>query len=139
MDSILGVSGPISVESTLDRFDRSFAAGDLDGIVSLFSDDAVLLVHRQPSIAGRAAVRDAFGEVFAAFDTSDYESRYDTIEVHVDSAYVMGDIVEGLRPQDGGSGIRVYVRVVLFFRRIDLSWVITRLLTGRFAPDEPLP
>jgi ketosteroid isomerase-like protein len=98
-----------------------------------------VLVHRQPAIAGQAAVRDAFGEVFAAFDTSDYESRYDTIEVHVDSAYVMGDIVEGLRPQDGGSGIRVYVRVVLFFRRIDLSWVITRLLTGRFAPDEPLP
>ena len=130
------MSDETTVESLLSRFDRTFAEGRLEAFVSLFADDALVLFHHQPAIVGRHAIRGSFSDVFAAFDTSEYESHYDTVEVHPEAAYVIGDIVEVLRPQAGGRATRVRARVVLFLRRIDGTWLITRLLTGRAAPNE---
>jgi len=125
-----------TVEWLLDRFDGSFASGDLDTFASMFTDDAIVLFHYLPPVVGRAAIRDAFGEVFEAFDTSDYRSRYHTVETHPGAAYAIGDIVEVLRPRAGGHGTRVLPRLVLFKRRVNGSWYITRLLTARAAPNE---
>lgn len=86
---------------------------------------------------GKQAVRASFASVFASFDTSAYEPRYEMIDVHGDRAYVLASFEEVLRPRDGQPGIRVHGRIVQFWRREeDGEWRVVVLLTARSAPDE---
>ena len=123
--------------AALDAFDRAFIEGCAEELGALFADDAQLLLHNQPTIVGQQSITEAFRETFAAFDTSAYEPAYDTVEVYTDRAYVLGAFTEVLRPREGGPGLAVVGRVVLFWRREpDGVWRTTRVLTSRSAPDE---
>ena len=123
--------------AALEAFDRAFIEGRADELGALFADDAKLLLHHQPAIVGRQSITEAFRDTFAAFDTSAYEPTYDTVEVHKDNAYVLASFTEVLRPREGGPGLAVVGRVVLFWRREpDGVWRTTRVLTSRSAPDE---
>jgi ketosteroid isomerase-like protein len=122
----------------LRAFDETFRRGDLEELARLFAPDIELLVHQQEAIVGKDSAGRAFGRVLEMFDTSDYAPRYDVIEVHGDRAYVLGPFEETLSSRSGEPGIRVHGRVVLFWRRDEEGWRITRLLTGRSAPDEPI-
>ena len=123
--------------AALDAFDRAFIEGRAEELGALFADDAQLLLHNQPTIVGQQSITEAFRETFAAFDTSAYEPAYDTVELHTHNAYVLASFTEVLRPREGGSGIAVAGRVVLFWRREpDGVWRTTRALTSRSAPDE---
>jgi ketosteroid isomerase-like protein len=126
--------------AALEAFDRAFIEGRAEELGALFADDAKLLLHYQPAIVGRQSITEAFRETFAAFDTSAYEPTYDTVEVHKDNAYVLASFTEVLRPREGGHGLAVVGRVVLFWRRgPDRVWRTTRVLTSRSAPDEEVP
>ena len=126
--------------AALEAFDRAFIEGRADELGALFADDGKLLLHHQPAIVGRQSITEAFRETFAAFDTSAYEPTYETVEVHTDSAYVLGSFTEVLRPRAGGPGLAVAGRIVLFWRREpDGRWRVTRALTSRSAPDEEVP
>src|SRR3712207_4736946 len=123
--------------AALDLFDRAFIEGRAEELGALFADDAQLLLHNQSTIVGQQSITEAFRETFAAFDTSAYEPAYDTVEVHTDRAFVLGAFTEVLRPREGGPGLAVVGRVVLFWRREpDGVWRTTRVLTSRSAPDE---
>jgi len=125
------------LEEALRAFDEAFRRGHLDELSRLFSPDIQLLVHEQEAIVGKDGAGRAFGQVLEMFDTSDYTPRYGVIEVHGDQAYVLGAFEETLSPRSGEPGTRVRGRVVLFWARDEEGWRITRLLTGRSAPDEP--
>ena len=126
--------------AALDAFDRAFIEGHAEELGALFADDAQLLLHYQPAIVGRQAVTEAWRETFAAFDTSAYEPTYETVEVHTDNAYVLASFTEVLRSREGGPGLAVAGRIVLFWRREpDGVWRVTRVLTWRSAPDEEVP
>jgi ketosteroid isomerase-like protein len=123
--------------AALDAFDRAFIEGRAEELGALFADDAQLLLHNQRTIVGQQSITEAFRETFAAFDTSAYEPTYETVEVHTDNAYVLASFTEVLRSREGGPGLAVVGRVVLFWRRgPDGVWRVTRVLTSRAAPDE---
>ena len=127
-----------AVRDMLARFDRSFVAGDAEAFVALFAEDALVMPNNEPSVSGRAAIRDGFADLFADMDTSDYRSQYQTVVVHATEAYVIGDVTEVLRPRDGSAGVRVQARVVLFLRQVGGEWRISHMLTSRSAPDQRL-
>jgi ketosteroid isomerase-like protein len=124
------------VEEALRGFDEAFRRGDLDELARFFASDIQLLVHQQEAIVGKDDAGRAFGQVLEMFDTQSYAPRYEVIEVHGDRAYVLGPFEETLSPRSGEPGIRVHGRAVLFWRRDEEGWRITRLLTARWAPDE---
>jgi ketosteroid isomerase-like protein len=131
-------SSRAELEEGLRAFDEAFRRGDLAELTRLFAPDIQLLVHQQEAIVGKDGAARAFGQVLEMFDTSDYTPRYEVIEVHGDRAYVLGPFEETLSPRSREPGIRVHGRVVLFWRRDEEGWRVTRLLTGRSAPDEPI-
>jgi len=123
-------------DEALATFSRSFATGDGETFVGLFADDAKALLHEEPALEGAAAIREMFMGLFAMVDTAGFEVDYDTIDVQGDRAYVLASFRETLRPKDGTSAIRVDGRLVCFWRRAeDGRWQVTRVLTGRAAPD----
>jgi ketosteroid isomerase-like protein len=129
-------SSDAELKNTIEAFDRAFSEGRLEEFSEFFAGDAQLLVHQQETVVGKEAIRASFGPVFDGFDTSAYEPRYETIDVHGDRAYVLASFSEVLRPRDGQPGIRIRGRVVQFWRREDAVWRIARLLTARSAADE---
>jgi ketosteroid isomerase-like protein len=124
------------LRKSLDAFDRAFSAGRLDELLAFFADDAQLLLHHQETRIGKKPIRDTFGPVFDGFDTSAYQPRYESIDVHGNLAYVLASFDEALRPRDGQPGVRIHGRTVQFWRREEGGWRIVMLLTARSAPEE---
>ena len=120
-------------------FDRAIRQGDAGNLEAFFAEDARLFWHHEQAIDGRAAIGAAYRDLFDAFDTSDYEPAYDSIEVHGDAAYALAEFRETLRRRQAGPSLLVRGRSVFFWRReSDGAWRVTRLLTGRSAPTEEL-
>lgn len=107
------------LDEALTTFSRSFATGDGETFVGLFTKDAKALLHEEPALVGAAAIRDMFMRLFAKVDTAGFEVYYDTIDVQGDRAYVLASFRETLRPKDGTSAIRVDGRI--------LPWPSTRV------------
>lgn len=120
----------------LATFTQAFAAGDAEHFVGFFADDARVLLHEQPALVGRAAIGQAFAQLFATVDTGGFEVEYDIGDLHDDRAYVLATFRETLRPRDGAPAIEVDGRLVCFWHREkDGTWKLTRVLTGRASPD----
>ncbi len=130
----------LRLQDALAAFDTTFRAGDGARFEAFFTEDSRLFFHEQPPIEGRAAIGAAYRNLFADVDTSAYQPDYHSIDVHGDTAYVIADFRETLRPWEAGSSVLVHGRIVLFWRREpDGVWRVTRLLTSRSAPEEELP
>lgn len=62
----LGAASPTSTQAVLENHLRSFAAGDLDGILSDYAPDAILFTADGP-LRGRDAIRALFTALLAEF------------------------------------------------------------------------
>ena len=60
----------------------AIAARDLDGVVALLQPDVTVAVAGGPTLAGRAASRDAFAEQFADPSFRGYVRTADSVTVH---------------------------------------------------------
>jgi hypothetical protein len=69
---------------------------------------------------------------------SAWEARHHTVEVHESGAYALSGFSEDLLPRDGSWGRRVRGRAVYFLRRTGDRRLLTRLMSARSAPDEPV-
>ncbi len=127
-----------SFRRALDAWDDAFAEGDIDAFAGLLADDVQLMWHYRETITGKENVVEAFGGVFSSIDTSAWKADHHTVEVHDNTAYVLSDFTEDLLPYDGSPGRRVFGRAVLFYRKEDGRWLITRALSARSAPEKPI-
>jgi uncharacterized protein (TIGR02246 family) len=62
------------------RAERCYAAGDADGLVSIFAADAVQMPPHMPALVGREAIRQFWSE---AFNAGKWEFRIRTHAVEV--------------------------------------------------------
>ena len=68
---------------------RALAAGDLDGILSDYADDS-LLIGPEGVVKGRQAIRGVFeGALASLFKPGTYEFTMDTLHVADDVAYLV--------------------------------------------------
>ena len=54
------------IEQVLKSYERTLNAGDVGGVVQLYTDDAVLLAPEAPSAVGIKVVQDAYTAIFQA-------------------------------------------------------------------------
>lgn len=66
------------IRSTLLRYETALNAGDLEGVMALYADDAVFMAQHSPSSVGTVAVRHAYE---AVFKTIDLDIKFDIIEI----------------------------------------------------------
>jgi uncharacterized protein (TIGR02246 family) len=57
-----------AIKGVLKSYQRALNASDVDGVVQLFTDDAVVLAPNAPSAVGIDAVRAAYTGIFGAID-----------------------------------------------------------------------
>ncbi|HUP01832.1 MAG TPA: SgcJ/EcaC family oxidoreductase [Gemmatimonadota bacterium] len=98
------------IRSLNDRYVAAIATGDTAAIVHLFAEDAVILVHNAPPVAGRDGVRRFYADFFVAIPDAAMTLVADTIAVagSEDLAYeiarytVTGTAPGGIRWEDRG-------------------------------------
>ena len=91
-----------------------YEEGDLEGLMTLYKDDAVVSLHGQPALFGKDAIRGYFAPRVGSADM-EFELEYEVIEVHGNIGYVISKywlIVKnnknGKRYQDAGRSLLVY-------------------------------
>jgi uncharacterized protein (TIGR02246 family) len=128
------------VIATLDAFDRAFAAGDLDAVVELFTEDASLLLLHGAAVHGRAGIRATWAPTFAKWDMSAWATERAIVDVHTDRAYTLSTYTETLVDRAGTEPSRLVVgRVVMFLQRQDDGrWQISFVMNSHVRPVELL-
>jgi ketosteroid isomerase-like protein len=119
--------------------DLAFAAaanaGNLDGVIAVYADDAALLPPNFPPQEGREAVRKFWGGLLGAY-TVQFDLNSETIEGRGDLAYAVGRYKLSARPKAKGAPPieeeGKYVEVLK--RQSDGSW---KYVVDMYSPNSP--
>ena len=96
------------------RWAEYYQAGDLDALMTLYVDDAVVALHGQPALFGKDAVREYFAPRLGKAKAT-FELDYEVVEVHGNIAYIISrywlhavSIESGDLYKDAGRSMLVY-------------------------------
>ena len=122
-----------AIRELMDTWLRATAAGDLQTVLTLMSDDAVFLVPGQPPLRGKRAFAEAF---LAMVPVVRIEASHETseVQVHGDIAWCWSHLSVTITPRSGGQSSRRAGHTLSILRRESAgNWVVIRdanLLTG---------
>lgn len=125
------------IEAEGGKWARYYESEDLDGLMTLYVDDAVVALHGQPALFGIEAIRDYFAARIGKAD-SIFELEYELRETHGDIAYIISKY--WLKATDKESG-EVYLdagRSLLVYKRHEGQWKIAADI-DQSTPDVQWP
>ncbi len=97
-------------------------AGDVDGCVSFWSDDGVLMPPNEPSVTGKEALRAWYQDAFNQFGFQ-FSIEYQQVEEAGDWAFARGRYSGSIIPKTGGDPIQDTGKLLEVLRRQpDGSW-----------------
>ncbi len=76
------------IEQTGESWIGYYKSGDLDGLMTLYTEDAVVALHAQPMLRGVPAIRAYFAENMGQTDVT-FDLEYELVEEHGDITYAM--------------------------------------------------
>ena len=118
-----------------EEWDATFNAGDLDGHVSLYTDDAVSMQPNMPALVGKNAIRDSFQSFYEQNTEIEFDDTNEEVIVCGDWAFVWGTYTETYTPKVGGETIRDSGKWMDFRKRQpDGSWRIYRTIWNSDLP-----
>lgn len=115
----------------------AYNAGEVDKIVALYTDDAVVMPTNVPPLVGHAAIKD-----FLTKDTAGAKSAGLTAKDGTSDVGISGDLAwhAGTSSVVDASGKTVETgKYIEVWRRIDGKWLIVRDIWNDDAPPEPAP
>jgi uncharacterized protein (TIGR02246 family) len=125
-----------AVRRQSERLAAMYPSENVDSIMALFAEDAVVFFPDSPEARGAAAIRERYTNAFGAVDIQSLETQIDTIEAFGDVAYEWGTYRERYA-ETGKAQVREEGRYLTrWARQPDGSWRITRF-TGNAAKKEP--
>lgn len=119
-----------AITKQLDCYEEALNASDIDGLLRLYTDDAVVMPPNSPPSVGRAAVRDAYRLVFADIKLSLHFSIEEMRQLSPEWAYVRTQskgTVEILSSK-GAAVPEANQEMFLFHRDVDGQWRIARYM-----------
>lgn len=117
---------------------KYYKAGDLDGLMSLYMDDAIVALHGQPALFGIAQIRDYFSKSIGKADV-EFILDYELLELHKETAHLMSKYWLTAVDKRSGETYRDAGRSVLIYKRgADGDWKIA-LDIDQATPDVTWP
>ena len=114
--------------------DEAMTSGDLDGLVALYTDDAVEMGQNRPAIFGKAAIR-TLEEAFLGADDAEVRSTVEDIQISGDLAVVRTGFTVSSTPKSGGNTTTIVAKSVrICHRQADGSWKIDTLVWNMDGP-----
>ena len=125
-----------AVRRQSNRLTAAWLSGNVDSIMPLFADDAVLAFPDAPDARGQATIREMLTNAFGSMKVEVLQAHIDTIEVFDDAAYEWGTYRER-STESGKPAVQVEGRYLLRWTRApDGTWRISRF-TGNEIKREP--
>lgn len=128
-----------AIRAHLRRATQVNNAGDSEGWLDLFTEDAVVMPEGAPAVTGAADLRALIDDRFAEFD-SDIVIEPVEIEVLGGVAIVRTVVTGTLSPKAGGEPIEVSAKeIAILERQDDDGWKVSRLIgnSDSVSPDAP--
>ena len=119
------------------KWARYYEQGDLDGLMTLYVDDAIVALHGQPALFGIEAIRDYFAPRIGKADST-FELEYELRETHGEIAYIISKY--WLKAVDNETG-NTYLdagRSLLVYKKRDGQWKIAADI-DQATPDVSWP
>jgi uncharacterized protein (TIGR02246 family) len=110
-------------------------AGDLDGVISFYAEDAVLLPPNDGDVNGKAAIRARYEEGFRHF-RFDIVFSSDEAQVFGEWAFIRGAIHGRTIPKGDEASRKINDKYIMVLHRQKDGWKIARLI---WNGTDPLP
>jgi uncharacterized protein (TIGR02246 family) len=127
-----------AIHVLLTKIEDTFAAGDLEAAMQVFTTDAILLPADSANIEGIAAIRSVYEGMLQQFQVG---VAFNTREIEVTDglAYEQGTYTLKLTDKQSGAVVSdaQYRHVHILKKQADGSWKTWRMLTNSESPANP--
>ncbi len=122
-EPVVDVEADIQANKNLnDVWDEAYSAGDMERLLSLYTDDAVRIPPNEPPLIGKEEIRTNFQQSFDQF-TEENDSTVIDVKIGGDLAFVRGAWKDILTPKAGGEALnRSGSFVAINQKQPDGSW-----------------
>ena len=125
-----------AINNNIEQYTSSMNAGDLDGWISLWADDAIQLAPGAPAVIGKEQIRAKYESIFPLFV---FNMNIANEEVKIDGnlACSHGNYTVSMTPKAGGETIVIDGKYLsIEERQADGSWRIIRSCFNDNAPPK---
>ena len=130
-------SGLNEIEAEGGKWARYYESEDLDGLMTLYVDDAVVALHGQPALFGKQAIRDYFAARLGKAEST-FELKYEVRETHGDIAYIISQYWLKAVDKKSGDVLLDAGRSLLVYKKDDGAWKIAADI-DQATPDVDWP
>jgi uncharacterized protein (TIGR02246 family) len=106
-------------------FEEAARKGDLDGMASLYTPDAIAIPPDAPMSKGRENIRKLLGSVISEMGLKSLKLETLELEVSGDMAFEVGEATLGLEPK-GGKAATAVVKYVVVWKKVGGEWRLHR-------------
>ena len=107
-----------AIRAHADTWIERYKAGDLEALMALYEEDAIVALHDQPGLFGRVAVREYFARGIGKSDVT-FEIDHEHISVHGNMAHAMAKYWLTAVNRENGYVYKDAGRSLLIYRRGD--------------------
>ena len=105
-----------AIERVAQRWIELYTAGDLDRLMTLYTEDAVVALHGRPAMRGVEQIRNFFAPGMGKSRVT-FEIDIEEIQVHGDTAHLLSKYYLTSEPKAGGDTYRDAGRSLLIYKR----------------------
>ena len=122
-EPVVDISADIEACKNLnDAWDEAYNAGDIDRLLSIYTDDAIRIPPNEPALIGKEAIQGNFQQSFDQF-TEENDSVVVDVKIGGDLAFVRGTWTDIQTPKDGEESLNLNGNfVVINQKQTDGSW-----------------
>jgi ketosteroid isomerase-like protein len=113
---------------------HAFTEGDVESVLSLYSDDVVLMPANEPSIFGKAEAEEWLREYYHNFQIVDLVPHDRHVSLQGEAAIERWSYQVKIRPVAGGDPIRDDGRFLTVWQRSATAWLITQKMWNSVQP-----
>ncbi len=111
-----------AIEQVAQRWIELYTAGDLDRLMTLYTDDAIVALHGRPALRGVEQIRNFFAPGMGKSRVT-FEIDIEEIQIHGDTAHLLSKYYLTAEPRSGGDTYRDAGRSLLIYKRnADNEW-----------------
>ena len=126
-----------AIERVATSWIDAYRRGDIEALMSLYTQDATVMLHGQPALRGKRAIRQYFEPTMGKSDV-EFLLDPEQFELHGDAAHYVARYWLTATPRDGGEVYRDAGRSMLIYRRENGVWKIHADI-DQATPDAVFP
>lgn len=127
-----------AIRSLMDEVLACFNKADLEKLLSLHTDDIILMEPNMPLIKGKQQVRELFAALKAQKINMHLAFHIDELEVMGERAFVRGQVFKTVIQEDTISG-DIGKFICLLQKQPDGNWLRTHVIVNSDSPAEVKP